>query len=367
MLNSKQRLTVLILGTLVFVVPALINQILILTNSPLNPTNVNLYQTSTTIKYVYEPGEKDPDEKTLEFDITADEDKGVTEVEGSLDKHEFKYKVDYETGEILNKDDTYTLFWIPVTNPMLSGWNYKDEVEYDVMDTIGLLGVVNEKYTLIVGEPKVYWDVPPKLAGAQFSFVIELFDENDTKVADGLMDSTCGFLEILEGGKNNIKLTIESPGNFAISRNRNQMLLWGIVCGIAFPIVAFFVLKKKGVDKKTTEEFVLMLAVGSSVVLVDIDIDVWFYAALGQTTVMILHLGLCVAYMLICLRLKIGIKWAFPAFLEVAFVFAMTNFVGDPYVPHITAFMGLYASYLAMLFASGMEKRGYESKLDIFV
>ncbi len=365
MLNAKQRMSILILSFLVLIVPGIINQVLILVNSPLNRTDVNLYQTSTTIKYEYEPGEKYPEEKTLEFDINADEDKGVTEVEGSLDKHEFKYKVDYDTGEVLDEKETYTLFWIPVKNPMLTGGQYKGEAECEVKDTIGLLGDVDEKYTLVVGENKVWWDVPPALSGAQLSFAIELFDENDTKVADGLMDATCGFLEIIEGGKDNIKLTIVSPGNFAISRNRNNMLPWGILCAIVIPIAAFFVTKKKGFDKQTQEEFVLLLVVGCSVMLVDFDVDIWFYAALGRTAMLLLHVGMLVFYNLICMKLKIGLKWAYPAFIEIMFVFIMSNLVGDPYVPLMTAAMGLFASFLAMLFACGSEKRSYETKLEI--
>ena len=51
MLNSKKRLAILIIGGLILIIPTVLNQMFILVNSPLNPTNINLYQTDTKIKY----------------------------------------------------------------------------------------------------------------------------------------------------------------------------------------------------------------------------------------------------------------------------------------------------------------------------
>ena len=82
---------------------------------------------------------------------------------------------------------------------------------------------------------------------------------------------------------------------------------------------------------------------------------------------LILHLATLVCYALVCVRLKYGLKWVLPAFLEVAFIFAMTNFVGDPYVPHITAFLGLIVTYFAMLFRSSIDKKKYDDKLEFII
>jgi len=67
------------------------------------------------------------------------------------------------------------------------------------------------------------------------------------------------------------------------------------------------------------------------------------------------------------LRLKYGLKWSFPAFIEVAFVWCMNFAVGDPYVPHITASMGLFITFFMMVFRSGLEKRGYDGVIDIII
>lgn len=370
MLNAKERLGILILGMMVFLTPFLINQILIIVNSPLNPTEINLYQFDTKIEYTYEEGTYEGEDGNYVLDITVpdnpEEEYNQISVSG---EEETEYKADYETGKYVEGgevQDVYTIFWVPVKNPMLNFWEFIENREFDVVDPIGLIGSVGEQYKLVIGERKVYWDVAPGLDGAQFSFVIDIFDQNDTKVAEGLMDSTCGFLEVLDAtGKG--KIEIQDPGNFPISRNRYNMLWWGIICAVAAPVLVYIFLKKKEVQKDKIEEITLLLGVSSTVVLFDIIIDVWFYARIGRSGMLYIHLGLFATYALICWYLKYGIKWALPAFLEVAFVFAITTFVGDPYVPHITAFMGLYASYLAMLFRSGLEKRGYENKLDIIV
>lgn len=369
MLDAKKRLAVLLIGAIALIAPFLVNQILILVDSPLNRTNINLFQTSTQIVYTYESG-KYGESDTLELTILADSSTGVTSVIAEFDGKQESFNCDYETGKLIvggAVSEYYTMFFIPVKNPMLTLGDFAEQTEFDIMDPIGILGTKNQLYTLRIGEKKVYWDVNPEIAGAQFSFIIDFYDSGDYKIGDGLMDSTCGFLEILEGGSSNIKLTILSPGNYEISRNRMNMLLWSFVIGIPLPFISYFILRKKDFDKDDAKEFTLLVAVAVSVVIIDIDIDVWFYAWLGQSGMIYLHLITAVVYALICLYLKYGIKWVFPAFLEVGFLFAMTTFVGDPYVPHLTAFMGLYASYLAMLFRSGFDKKEYDTKLDIIV
>lgn len=74
-----------------------------------------------------------------------------------------------------------------------------------------------------------------------------------------------------------------------------------------------------------------------------------------------------VGYALVCIRLKCGLKWVLPAFLEVAFLFVMTRFVGDSYIPHITAFMGLLVTYFAMLFRNNIDKKKHDEKLDFIL
>ena len=367
MLSTKTRIGILFLGMGIFLGAFGINQLLVATNSALNPTNISLYQTSTTITYTWENGTLGESD-TLSMTINAGDTSTYSTVEATVGETEIDYMVDYDSGEFIKngeKSGNYTLFWIPVHNPMISFWAFMQFENTSVIDPIGLLGPINASYVLVIGEEKVYWDTPQGLDGAQFSFVIRLYDENNTKVAEGLMDSTCGFLETLNGGATQGSLTIVSPGLFLVSRNRYNLLLWTpILAGISCVII-YLLMKKRGIAKDIKEEVMLLFGVAISVDMVDIIVDVWFYSWFGMTWMLLMHLGFFILYSLICLRLGYGIKWAFPAFIEVTFVFVMNWFVGDFYVPHITAFMGMLVSYLAMLYRSGFPKRDKRDKLSI--
>ena len=369
MLTAKTRLTILLVGSLIFLGGYGINQLLIITDSALNPTDINLYQTSTKIVYTWENGTLGHS-SSLTLDIYAGSSTNYTTVYATLGDTSITYQCDYDSGEFIangEKSGNYTIFWIPVGNPMLNAWDFKLFESTSVIDPVGIIGPVNASYTLVIGEEKVWWDTPPEMDGAQFSFVIDIYDENNVKVAQGLMDSTCGLLEILEGTNNPDQLSLLSPGEFFVSRNRWNMLIWVPLLSIISVVVSFIYMKKKNVDKAVIEEVMLLLGVAISVNMVDIIIDVWFYARFGQEIMIWMHLGFFALFALISLRLYNEIKWALPAFLEVAFVFAMTRFVGDPYVPHMTAFMGMYCAYLAMLFRSGYPKREGKDKLSLIV
>lgn len=371
MLDAKKRLAVLIIGGLALIAPFVVNQLLILLDSPLNRTDISLYQTSSRIIYDYESGKLNDQTSTFDLIIQVpDPQTGFTSVRAEYGGKQVSFECDYETGKVIQGgvvSEYYTMFFVPVENPMLTFGQPVEQSEFEIIDIIGFFGSENEIYTLQIGERKVYWDVNPGVDGAQFSLEITLYDSNGINIAEGLIDSTCGFLEVIQGGDSNAELTLSSPGNYAMSRNRDNMLLWGLIIGIPLPFVCFIILKQRDVDKEEAMEFSLLVGVAVSVVLIDIIIDVWFYAWFGKDWMLYIHLIATALYGLVCLYLRYGIKWIFPAFLEVAFIFAMTNFVGDPYVPHLTAFMGLYASYLAMLFRSGLDKKGYDSKLDIII
>ncbi|MHA1266645.1 MAG: hypothetical protein ACTSRS_15525 [Candidatus Helarchaeota archaeon] len=368
MLSGRQRIgVILICMVFVFVIPALINQLALSLNLSINPTDINLYQTSNRVEYLYENGSFGYS-STLVLDISVPESKDITTVTATLDGVPRTFQTEYSTGYWIDNGTptmNYTIFWILVQNPMIHGWDFALFENTSVVDPVGLIGPANTTYTLVIGEKKVYWDVYPRMDGAQFSFVIEIYDSSNVKVAEGLMDSTCGFLEILEGGSTHSRIEVLTPGNFQVSRNRYQMLIWGLAFTIAIPLVCLGVMKWR--KSENTEEFVLLTAVGCSATLVDITVDVWFYARLGYDGMMILHFSLLIAYALVCIRLKYGVKWVLPAFLEIAFIFAMTSFVGDPYVPHITAFMGLIVTYFAMLFRSSIDKKEYTNKLDFIL
>lgn len=366
MLSSKQRLLAISLATMAFIVPVIMNQIAILLNLPTNPTDIKLFQTTTTIRYQYEDGTYEHS-TTLTVEIDAS-DLTTATVISTLGAEVRNWEVDYTTGKE-KSTGKYSLFWVFITNPMLSIGQLDTTQEYEVVDPIGIITPddTTTVYTLRFGERKVYWDVNPELAGAQFSLEYHIYNPAGREVATGLMDSTCGFLSTFYGGDNNAKLTITSPGSFAISRNRMNFFFWGIVFGIAMPIGIFIYMKKKEYDDDLTEEFILIMTTGIIATLIDIDIDVWFYAWFGMTGMLLIHIGAAVVFGLICWRLKYGAKWATIGLIEVAFVFAMNFAVGDPYVPHLTANMGLFLTFFAMLYRSGLGERDYKDKLDFII
>jgi hypothetical protein len=369
MLNSRNKILILLLAILVFAIPALINQLATSLNLKVNPTNINLYQSNTTVEYLYENGTYGIS-STLTLQIDANVTSKITKITVNLGGSIRSYYCNYTTGCWLDNGTptaNYTIFWILVQNPMLHGWEFALFKNTSVVDPIGLIGPTGAIYTLIIGRKIVYWDVAPAEDGAQFSFEITLYNSELIKVADGIMDSTCGFLEILQGGPNNARIEIASPGSFQISRNRYIMLTWGLVFAIGLPIASFAFMKWKKVEKNKIEEFTLLVAVGSSATIIDIDLDVWFYARLGFEGMLLVHFITIVCYALICVRLKYGIKWCILGFMEILYVFAITKFVGDPYVPHLTAFMGLLLTFLAMVFRSGIDKKNYDDKLDFVI
>ncbi len=365
MLSSKQRLLAILFATVTFIVPALMNQIAILLNLGANPTDIALFQNTTTIVYEYDTGVYGDQDSTLTLVLDAS-DLITTKVTSTYGGDVENWDIDYSTGKIKGTE-TYTMFWIPIKNPMLNLAQFAIATEFSVKDVIGILGTKGLDYTLRIGEKKVYWDVNPELAGAQFSFVIRLYKSDETLMAEGLMDSTAGFLETFLGGPDNNRLTILSPGNYQISRNRYNMFLWGIVFGIALPTGIFLYMRKKKYDEELTKEFTLVVLVGIIATLVDIDMDVWFYAWFGMAIMLYIHIACALVIGLICWRLGYGGKWAFPALIEVAFVWVMNRFVGDPYVPHLTAFMGIFLAFFGILYRSGIEKRGSDDKLGFLI
>jgi hypothetical protein len=135
---------------------------------------------------------------------------------------------------------------------------------------------------------------------------------------------------------------------------------------IAGPVGVFLFLhfiRKEPLEKNLETTF--LIALGGGTLFVDIVIDVWFYATIpgGLRGNQILHLLMVGAFAAYALWKKVGLKWVTPAFLEVAFLFAMVRFTGDSYVPHLTAFMGLLATWLAFIFVSGYKRIPAKTKL----
>lgn len=251
--------------------------------------------------------------------------------------------------------DRYTIFWLHIGNVQLQGITFGAEpgTVFNVTDPVGLIGPQNANYTAIVDRKTVYWALDAPLHGAQFSFIVKFYNPNNNEVAGVAMyDSTCGMLFTLNGGSpySDVKLLDTS---YPISRNRLVVIPWAIGVFVGLTMVAYILMKKRWkLETETITEVVLLLGAGGAAFTIDVYYDVWFYAILGFEGSLLLHLGATVGFGLICLYKKYNLKCITPAIFELVFVISMVVFVGDDFVPHLTAFWGLIISWFIMLYMS---------------
>ncbi len=270
---------------------------------------------------------------------------------------------------IYGETQNFTIFWVHIVEPGSSGSETTEHVgnNYSIWDPIGILGSPDTEYVLTITDTYVYWAEEPALNGAQFSLKFEVRDLNHVKIAEGEMDTTCGMLFILKIGTGSLRTIELIDTNYEISRNR--LTGWPIALAVAIimPIVVFAWLhfrKREPLEENLATT--ILVAFGSAAFIIDIMIDVWMYAPLGYTGNLFLHLSIVILFAVYALWRKIGLKWVIPAFLEVAFLFAMVRFTGDAYVPHLTAFMGILISWLCLVWASGYIRPESKSKLGKF-
>jgi hypothetical protein len=256
--------------------------------------------------------------------------------------------------------DRYSIMWIHIPNIFIEGLGVGTSpgTIYNVTDPFGLLGIKNGNYTAIVDREIVYWALDPGLHGAQFSFRVSFYNEsNNAIVGQALYDSTCGMLFTLNGGSpySQVKL-LETT--YPISRNRMTIIYWAIGLFAGVTAIAYILMKKKwNLDDETTNEITLLLGAGGAAFVVDVFVDVWFYALFDLLGSILLHLGVAVGFLAICLYKKYGFKCITPALAEIAFIVSIVIFVGDDFVPHLTAAWGLIISWLIMLYLSGRPRQ----------
>ena len=97
MLNSRNKILILLLAILVFAIPALINQLATSLNLKVNPTNINLYQSNTTVEYLYENGTYGIS-STLTLQIDANVTSKITKITVNLGGSIRSYYCNYTTG-----------------------------------------------------------------------------------------------------------------------------------------------------------------------------------------------------------------------------------------------------------------------------
>ena len=343
----KTIILVFLIVAMVYAIPVSFNSISTAIGTQYNPTHPNIYQEDNVLKYKYQ----DELDKTLdlELEVEVDDDGEYADVTVELDGDEKgTFICETETG-YLKGTKKYVLFWIFTTNNVLDPLSpLMEEEELEVVDPVGILGKPDKEFTFVFEERNVYWNVPPALMGAQYSFKVDVFNQNETKVTTATLDSTSGILEIMEG---KVDLTLEDPGNFPMSRHRIT-ILWGvIVCAIAIPVLGYLYMRWKQRQQQEKEDFTLLLSMGAAAVLLDFILDVWFYSFVGVLLMFILHIIVAVIFSLVlAFKFKINPLWMTPMYIEIAFAIGLNLHTGVSYFPSLTVGLGLFLSFLIILY-----------------
>ncbi|MGV9172496.1 MAG: hypothetical protein ACOC35_08005 [Promethearchaeia archaeon] len=232
------------------------------------------------------------------------------------------------------------------------GRDYTGE-EYHIFDPIGIIGPANTEYIIEISEADVYWTEYAPVHGAQFSLLFDIKNEDGRRIGKGEMDKTCGKVFHLEREGRSLELT---DTNYDISRNRLAGIIPMIILIIIMPVLTFiyyYFYKRKKREKDISNETIL---------------DMVFIAALGGVlSNIILHGSVLIVGLIFSLYRGYKLKWLIPGVLEIAFLLPMYGYVGDPYTPHITAFMGLTFSFLVLIWLTGYQRQKHESKLGNLV
>ena len=206
-----------------------------------------------------------------------------------------------------------------------------------------------------ITEKHVYWPEEVPLHGAQFSLLFLIHDLTGVQVGVGELDGTCGLIFTMQLGSSNYQCLQIINTNYDISRNRFSAIIAVVIVLIItiIAILAYMFYKKKVKQweepKEDTIDTLFLMIFGAISLLVDIFNDVWTYAMLGFWGNIIVHSSVIILGAVFCLYRGYKFTWLLAGILEVAFVISIVFAVGDSYVPHLTAFMGLTVSFLWLL------------------
>jgi hypothetical protein len=319
-----------------------------------NPTNPNIYQYSNEITYNYRNGTKGEYSK-LKIITGLDKNFEYTLVSVEVNEEEIlTYETDYDTGYVKGTQK-YSLLWVFTLNNLLDplGILLENNV-IEVIDPIGILGSVNETYSMVYLEKTVLYDVAPMLFGAQYSFKVDLFDSDEQKVGTAVLDSTSGILERVDGV---IDLELENPGKYPMSRHRLTIFTILLFTMILVPIAVYFYYKfHKKIQKEEYIALTSLVAMGTSSVMIDFILDVWMYAFFGIIFMYSLHVIYAIFYGFISQKyLKVNPIWITPLLLEMIFPIALTLHAGVPFYPTLMVGIGSFSTFLFVLFRRAQE------------
>ncbi len=347
MLRTKYRFLILLSITLAFAAGFLVNQIAVYLN--INPKDPLYFDTPYSSNFQYNDGFLANRTITLS---AVDIQPSWTNTSVTIDTTQW---ITMTSDGLVNGTDRYSLFWVHIPNPLLSGpFGITEGLTFNMTDPIGLIGAPGTNYTGIVTDKFVYWPFVPGVHGAQFAFTITFYNAtNNALIAEGAYDSTCGLLFELKGGSPYVQIELLET-SYPISRNRMVFGPWALGLSAGITVFAYIFMKKKTeLDPETIREITLLMVAGVAVLTLDITSDVWFYSLFGFMGNLLLHIGVALGLVAICFYQRYKIKCTIPAFLEIGFLIPMVFFMGDPYVPLMTSAMGLVTSWLIMIYIAG--------------
>lgn len=354
MLRTKYRLFILLAIAGTIAGASLVNQIAVYLN--INPQDPLLFAEQHVARFEYNDGTND---RVLTLTVAK---LGATWSNVSIQVDLTQTWHFITPDGFYNTTNRYTIFWVHVPNPLTSAsYGIIVGTSFNMTDPIGLIGPTGANYTGVVTDKFVVWPTESGidgLHGAQYAFQITYYNiSNNAVIAQGVYDSTCGMLFSLDGGSPFVQVALVST-SYPISRNRMMSWPWALGLSAGITVIAYFFMKKKTeLDGETIKEITILMAAGVAAIMVDIYFDVWLYAIFGFMGSILLHLGVAIGLAAICFYQRYKIKWTIPAFLEIAFIIPMVFAMGDPYVPLMTASMGLVISWLIMVYMAGYPKQ----------
>lgn len=380
-LNWKTRLLILFLIILAAATSFLINQIVIKSPSSINEEDPIFYNYNSAKFYYNNNTMAETKDQILEIQNNKINQTHVNVSISIDDKLQGSFLVNPNNGTVYQDgkcEGNYSIWWIHVPNPMLTfGQGLKVGTEFSVIDPTGFIDDKWENYTMVVDAKVVWWPEDQKFSkilGAQASFEVSFYS-NESKAATATFDLTVGFVELWDGGSGTRarqSLALYDT-DYPISRNRLTAFPGVILSGVIIIVIAYIFMKidwKTKLlrrvhlnDEKRLNTTLLMIA-GLIAVIIEY-IDIWFYNPLGLAGNVLLHTGYLGFLFVICFIQKKHFGWTIPALLEISFIIAMTFLVGDPYVPHLTAFMGSTISWIALVLVSGLKCNWDEGKTKI--
>ncbi|MHA1271508.1 MAG: hypothetical protein ACTSPY_17075 [Candidatus Helarchaeota archaeon] len=372
MLRWKNRFLIILITISIFIMSLLINQILIESPSKLNERNPLFFDSNNYYSsFYFNNGSYNYEQIVIIQSININTT--TSNITITIGQNLQGYFLAHPNGIVYQNKilkGNFSFWWILVPNLLTTfGQGLEPGKRYDIIDPTGFLGVLNAEYILIIERKGVYWPYDQRLGnllGAQASFDVSIYNEsNMVKIATATYDQTTGNIELLEGGVNiDISLSLFQT-NFPISRNRINQMWIALIYGPIIIIVAYLFmridwqvkyLRRLHLKSEMRNETSVLLIAGWVAIIIEM-VDIWFYLPIGFMGNILIHVVFTAFLGILCIIYRYKLAWLIPSILEIMFILAIVIIEGEPYVPHLTAFMGSTISWLCMVIASGLPNK----------